>query len=71
MAQIPSNYKPVECSHCGHKWVTRSLYIVVNCPRCGGRVRLVPLRTPIVKDKLDYAHTTHPDPYQVIVKDKD
>ncbi len=29
----------IECTHCGHKWHTKSAYSLVNCPSCLKRVK--------------------------------
>jgi predicted Zn-ribbon and HTH transcriptional regulator len=31
--------KPIQCHHCGYKWLTKSVNEYVPCPRCLYRVR--------------------------------
>ena len=63
------DFKIVKCPHCGYEWRCTSTAVYVSCPKCVGRVRLIPKRQPILNAKPTYNQLTHPDPYQVIVKE--
>jgi len=31
--------KPIKCSKCKYKWITRSKFNLISCPKCGSKCK--------------------------------